>query len=85
MLKNVPSLRTKRFLRAFQRSLREVRAREDFRLVAYSVQSNHVHMIVEASDNDALGRGISNTEGWVLSPYQPLPPLPRRPLPGLYP
>ncbi len=30
-----------------------------FRLVHYSIQGNHVHLIVEASDRDALSRGIN--------------------------
>ena len=30
-----------------------------FRLVHYSIQGNHVHLIVEASDRDALSRGMS--------------------------
>ena len=32
--------------------------REGFRLVHFSVQSNHLHLIVEASDSVALARGI---------------------------
>ena len=30
-----------------------------FRLVHYSIQGNHVHLIVEASDRDALSRGMN--------------------------
>jgi REP element-mobilizing transposase RayT len=44
-----PSLRTGRFLEAWRRSLRELRRREGFRVVHYSVQRNHAHFIVEAS------------------------------------
>ena len=58
VLRNVPSLRRKPFLRMFQRSLREVRGRPDFRVVEYSVQTDHVHLLVEASDKDALARGM---------------------------
>ncbi len=54
VVEEVPSLRRKPLLRAFQRSLREVRAREDFRVVEYSVQIDHVHLIVEASDQGAI-------------------------------
>ena len=32
--------------------------REDFRVVHFSVQSNHVHFVVEATDNAALSRGM---------------------------
>jgi putative transposase len=30
----------------------------DFRIVEFSVQSNHVHLVVEATDNAALSRGM---------------------------
>jgi hypothetical protein len=33
-------------------------SRSEFRLVQYSVQSNHVHLIVEASDRKSLSRGV---------------------------
>jgi hypothetical protein len=33
-------------------------ARPGFRLVHYSLQGNHAHLIVEASDRDALGKGM---------------------------
>ena len=46
--KGVPSLRNPRFLRAWRRSLRKACERDGFRVVHYSVQSNHVHLIVEA-------------------------------------
>ncbi len=32
--------------------------REGFRLVEYSIQTNHLHLIVEADDRKALGRGM---------------------------
>jgi putative transposase len=56
--KGFPSLRTKRFIRAFRHSLRQVRLRDDFRVVEYSLQSNHVHMIIEATGNDAMASGM---------------------------
>ncbi len=58
VLEDVPSMRRKPLLRVFQRSLREVRGRKDFRVVEYSVQNDHVHLIVEASDKDALASGM---------------------------
>jgi len=54
----VPSLRQKRFIRAFQRSLRRCCERGDFRVVHYSVQRTHVHLLVEAAGKQALGRGM---------------------------
>ena len=56
--KGLSSMRIKKFIREFRRSLRKVLTRDDFRLVAYSIQSNHLHMIVEAEDNDALASGM---------------------------
>jgi REP element-mobilizing transposase RayT len=38
---------------AFARS-----TRESFRVVEYSVQSNHLHLLVEARDAESLGRGM---------------------------
>ncbi len=58
VLEDVPSMRRKPLLRVFQRSLREVRGRKDFRVVEYSVQTDHVHLIVEAADKDALASGM---------------------------
>jgi len=56
--RGIPTLRRKKFIREFRRSLRKVREREDFRVVAYSVQNDHVHLIVEASDKEALACGM---------------------------
>jgi len=56
--KGISSLRVKKVIRAFRRSLREVLARDDFRLVVYSIQRNHLHLIIEAADNDAMASGM---------------------------
>jgi len=56
--KGISSLRVKKVIRAFRRSLREVLARDDFRLVVYSIQRNHLHLIIEATDNDAMASGM---------------------------
>ncbi len=55
----VPNLRTQLLYRALERAFRTTR-RDDFRIVEYSVQENHLHMIVEANDNDALSRGMKS-------------------------
>src|SRR5262245_63724246 len=34
-------------------------AREDFRVIEYTVQSNHLHLVVEARDERALTRGMT--------------------------
>ena len=45
-------------MREFRRSLRYACERGEFRVVHYSVQRNHVHLIVEAAGKPALGRGM---------------------------
>ncbi len=39
-------------------ALREVRKRRGFRVTHYSVQGNHVHMLVEASHRRAMSNGL---------------------------
>ncbi len=46
--KDVPSLRTLRLVRELERSFAASRERGDFRLVHYSIQRDHAHLIVEA-------------------------------------
>ena len=58
--KGLPSLRSKRFVREFRRSLRVACERGEFRVVHYSVQRDHVHFIVEAAGKQALGRGMKS-------------------------
>ncbi len=58
VLNDVPSLRAKRFIREFKRSLREACDRKGFRVVQYSLQSDHAHLIVEAASKAALGCGM---------------------------
>jgi REP element-mobilizing transposase RayT len=56
--RDVPSLRNRRFIREFQASLREACERGDFRVCQYSIQTNHLHLLVEASGKHALARGM---------------------------
>lgn len=56
--RDVPSLRTVPIVRAIERTFADGCARPGFRLVHYSLQGNHAHLIVEARDRDALGRGM---------------------------
>ena len=58
--KDVPKLRDRRFLQAFRKTLAKGCERGDFRVVHYSIQANHVHLLVEASGNGALGRGMNS-------------------------
>ena len=58
--RELPSLRTKRFLREFRRSLAKACERGEFRVVHYSIQRNHAHLVVEAAGKQALGRGMKS-------------------------
>jgi hypothetical protein len=52
------SLRTVKVVREVETTFAGGCERSDFRLVHYSLQGNHAHLIVEARDRDALGRGM---------------------------
>jgi len=56
--KDVPSLRSARLVTELECSWRESRERGRFRLVHYSVQNDHVHMIVEATSARDLACGL---------------------------
>jgi REP element-mobilizing transposase RayT len=58
--KGVPSLRSRRFVRAFQASLADASERGSFRVVHYSLQRDHLHLIVEAAGKAALGSGMKS-------------------------
>ena len=58
--RGVPSLRRRTLVRELRRSLREACERGEFRVVHYSIQRDHVHMIVEAAGRHALGRGMKS-------------------------
>ena len=58
-LRGLPSFRAQMLYAAFERAVRRTR-REDFRIVEFSVQDNHLHLIVEADDADALARGMKS-------------------------
>jgi REP element-mobilizing transposase RayT len=56
--KDLPSLRIGTLVRRLERSFAAGCERPGFRLVHYALQGNHAHLIVEARDRDALGRGM---------------------------
>lgn len=58
LLPGLPSLRSAHLVRAIERSFAKGCERSEFRLVHYSLQGNHAHLIVEAHDRLALGRGM---------------------------
>jgi len=60
--REVWNLRTHRCFRALQRAFAAGCERFGFRLVHFSVQGNHIHMIVEAPDAEALARAMKGLE-----------------------
>ncbi len=54
----LPSLRRVRERRVLERAFAAGSDRFGFRLTEYSIQSNHVHLLVEAKDRNALTRGM---------------------------
>src|SRR5206468_3427887 len=55
---DVPSLRLRRPFAALREAIRTA-STERFRVIHFSVQSDHVHMIVEAAGRQSLSRGVS--------------------------
>ena len=55
-----PSLRGKRAFRVVLACLEAARERAGTRIVHFSVQSNHIHLIVEAHDEHRLARGMQS-------------------------
>ena len=58
-LSGLPSFRLQITFAAFERALRTTR-RPDFRIVEFSVQTNHVHLVVEADSAEALANGMKS-------------------------
>ena len=60
MRRDVPSLRSRRWLCAFRETLSRGCERGGFRVVHYSVQRDHIHLIVEAAGKQALASGMKS-------------------------
>lgn len=60
VLADVPSLRTVRLVRQFERAFRTTVDRADFRVIQYSIQHDHVHLLVEASSAATLACGMKS-------------------------
>jgi REP element-mobilizing transposase RayT len=58
VLPHVWNLRSRRCFSRIARSFERGRDRFGFRLVHFSVQGNHIHLVVEARDERALARGM---------------------------
>ena len=59
MTKGVWNLRTRRCFTALSRAFYAGADRHGFKLVHYSVQGNHLHLMVEAKDEKALAKGMN--------------------------
>jgi putative transposase len=59
MRKDVWNLRTRRCFTALQRAFLNGADKLGFHLVHYSVQGNHIHLLVEVEDERALFRGMT--------------------------
>lgn len=58
----IARMRTRDAYQAIRRAMVVVLRRSDFRIVHASIQDNHIHLIVEASDASALARGVQAFE-----------------------
>ncbi len=56
------NLRSHRALRVLEPAFHAARDRFGFRLVHFSVQGNHLHLIVEAENRESLARGMKGLE-----------------------
>jgi putative transposase len=62
VLAHVYNLRTQRCLKVISAALDAANHRLDFKVIHYSVQGNHIHLIVEAEDKRALARGMQGLQ-----------------------
>ncbi|HTJ46681.1 MAG TPA: transposase [Kofleriaceae bacterium] len=74
--REVSNLRTRHAYRAIRHAIDRCRARADFRIAHMSIQSNHIHLLVEADDKDALRSGM---QGFAISAARRLNRELRRP------
>src|SRR5262245_1911389 len=56
--RGLPWLRTPRTYRVLERAFRQAKEKEGFALVQFSVQRDHLHLLVETSDRNRLARGM---------------------------
>ena len=60
VVKGLSNLRQRSLVMEVRKAFAQGCERGDFRLVEYSIQHNHLHMIVEAESQDALSRGMKS-------------------------
>jgi len=64
MLRHVWNLRSRRCFTVIAATLLRFRDRENFRITHFSIQGNHIHLIVETVDEKALARGLQGFAVW---------------------
>ncbi len=64
VVRAVGNLRTRHAYRAIRGAIATCAARTDYRVVHASIQSNHLHLLIEADDKAALSRGM---QGFAIS------------------
>ncbi len=57
-LNGVPQMRRQRAVALIENAFRQARIRFGMRIVHYSIQGNHLHLIVEAEDRESLAKGM---------------------------
>src|SRR5205085_11476312 len=62
VVKAVGRLRRRRAYHAIRRAIATTSERQDFRVVHVSIQREHIHLICEADNKAALGRGMKGLE-----------------------
>ena len=62
--KDVPNLRCEAFLLEFTRAIRKAKAK-GLAVTQFSIESNHIHMLIEVKSNDTLKRGLLSLQGCV--------------------
>jgi hypothetical protein len=58
--RGIPSLRQHCFVRPFRVSLSHACVRHSFRVIHYSIQRDHVHLLIEARSNYAIACGMKS-------------------------
>ena len=57
LVDGLPSVRQRKLVAELRKCIAKAH-RENFRIIEFSIEANHMHFIIEASDNGARGRGI---------------------------
>ncbi len=84
VVRGIPSLRCTRFIEDLRASFLRSVVRPDFRLVHYSIQDDHLHLIVEADGHEAMGRGMRSLSTRVACAVRRVFRLPGRVMAGRY-